>query len=258
MAVAGFKIAVNHCLRPFHNVPIAVYTNIPLAYIKCIPEDSGIVISSSQNLDSLEIQTFLDSGIREFLNHIGSSNKEFRFEIKVIPHSHLSLEHLQNSILTAICTILNEWLHHPIEKNDLLSWLIEKNKYMDADIISATMYGGIMSNVGIRPFRIYQPKGLFFHLETISESESRPLPSSLIPLFVLAVERSDFNSMHDLLGNMHAVGNMQESYIGILDLPDLKSRLNIHNVSTPELSNLNISNQLSPIFEIDSNGVAVI
>lgn len=258
MALAGFKIAVNHCIRPFQSVPIALYTDIPLAYIKCIPEHPGKQPGLEDHIESSGILETVYQWAQDFFRHIGMENTAFRFEIKTLPHSYFNSELELISILTGVLTILNEWLHHPMEKNDLLAWLIEKNKFQNAEIISACMYGGIMSNIEIRPFRIYQPKGLFFQIESISTGEVKLLTSSLIPLFILAIERSDYNSMHDLLAKTHPVENMQEGYLGVLDLPDLKSRLHIYNISTPDLSSLNISGHLSPVFEIDSNGCSVV
>lgn len=259
MAVAGFKIAVNHCLRPFVDVPIALYTDVPLAYIKCTPDDLGKHSINDKDEFSENILSVVDLWVKDFLGKIGQSNKAFRFDIKLKHHPQFSSEFQLISILCSTCTILNEWLHHPMEKNELLAWLIEKNQLKDADIISACIYGGIMSTVNLRPFRIYQPKGLYFYIETVSDINLfKPLPSSLVPIFVMALERSDFDTLHDLLNEIHPFGNMQESYLGALDMPDTTSRLHIYNVSTNAPSSINIKNPLSEMFGIDSNGCSVI
>lgn len=116
-----------------------------------------------------------------------------------------------------------------------------------------------MSTVHLRPFRIYQPKGLYFYIETVSDLKLvKPLPSSLVPIFVLALERTDFDTVHDLLNEIHPVGNMQESYLGVLDIPYTTSRLHIYNVSTAGPSSINTDNPLSEMFGIDSSGCSVI
>lgn len=258
MAVAGFKIAVNHCLRPFKDVPIVFYTDIPAAHIKCIPENSG---QNSISGDKIYLDTFLtevSKWVGDFLTLSGSPDSVFRFEIKIFPQFHRSDEFLEISILSAICCMLNEWLHHPVEKNDLLAWLIDKNQYKDADVISACLYGGIMSHVGVRPFRIYVPKGLYFLLETNTDSEPGYLPESLLPILIMALERSDFDTIHHLLYQANPIGNMQESYLGVIDLPGSSGRLHIYNVSISDNSSSLSTNQFSKMFELDSKGCSVI
>lgn len=258
MAVAGFKIAVNYCIRPFKGVPIALYTDIPSAYIKCIPEDTGNNSISRDRHDSEELLPGVSLWVQEFLERTGLSNKAFRFEIKLLPQTQITLSFQKISIQSSICSMLNEWLHHPMKKNELLAWLIEKNQFKDADIISASIYGGIMSHVGVRPFRIYQPKGLYFRPETISESDAKFMSDAIIPIFIIALERSDFGTLHELLYQINPVGNMQESYLGVLDIPGSSLRLHIYNVSIPEYSSPDSDNTYGKMFKIDSNGSSVV